>query len=510
MAMIARIPVCRSKQNTTCSWPCSAILSKTPTSPSCARGTRGRGGPAQRHCRVEGGGSPRRPFTIPLGPGNSRTVPGWVGSGRTRTASAGRSIGEHGHHLGPAGRADAGRRARGPPDQAPRRPARAPRRAQPPVPGAPGRRRGRAGGQGRAGRPGRPAVHHQAGPVGRLPLGAAGRPPGAGPAGPRLLGDRRPAHPGRLLPRRPGAVGPGVRPCPRLRRRPGGDPGPQRLRLRAVHRRAGHARRGRADGLHPGPGLRRPDPAPGHPAPRPAARGAVLHPLVRGPARRGPWRGRGGPRRDLPAGRDLRGRALERGHAGPDRGPAAAEGARHLRPVGDHRPQAGLHVNEDHFLVEVVDPDSGRPLPPGERGELVFTTLTKEAMPLLRYRTGDIASLDRSRCLCGRTLARMSKVTGRRDDMLVIRGVNVYPSEVEAVLVAERAVAPHYLLVVDRTGTMPRLVVAGEMGAALLQRLGLTTEVRVLPGGAIPRTEMGKAKRVVERTAGDNPLPGWL
>jgi phenylacetate-coenzyme A ligase PaaK-like adenylate-forming protein len=194
--------------------------------------------------------------------------------------------------------------------------------------------------------------------------------------------------------------------------------------------------------------------------------------------------------------------------------------------------QAGLHVNEDHFLVEVVDPGSGRPLPPGERGELVFTTLTKEAMPLLRYRTGDIASLDRSACACGRTLARMSKVAGRRDDMLVIRGVNVYPSEVEAVLVAERAVGPHYLLVVDRTGTMPRLVVAcelaagwticaeteeaerdrvaGEMGAALLQRLGLATEVRVLPGGAIPRTEMGKAKRVVERTAGDNPLPGWL
>jgi phenylacetate-coenzyme A ligase PaaK-like adenylate-forming protein len=89
--------------------------------------------------------------------------------------------------------------------------------------------------------------------------------------------------------------------------------------------------------------------------------------------------------------------------------------------------QAGLHVNEDHFLVEVVDPASGRPSAAGERGELVFTTLTKEAMPLLRYRTGDIAALDRSACACGRTLARMSKVSGRHDDMLVIRGVNVYP-----------------------------------------------------------------------------------
>jgi phenylacetate-coenzyme A ligase PaaK-like adenylate-forming protein len=194
--------------------------------------------------------------------------------------------------------------------------------------------------------------------------------------------------------------------------------------------------------------------------------------------------------------------------------------------------QAGLHVNEDHFLVEVVDPASGRPLEDGERGELVFTTLTKEAMPLLRYRTGDVASLNRSPCPCGRTLARMSKVTGRRDDMLVIRGVNVYPSEVEAVLVAERAVAPHYLLVVDRTQTMPRLVVAcelatgwsicaeteeaerdrvaAEVGTALLERLGLATEVRVLPGGTVPRVELGKAVRVAQRTADHDPLPGWL
>jgi phenylacetate-coenzyme A ligase PaaK-like adenylate-forming protein len=117
--------------------------------------------------------------------------------------------------------------------------------------------------------------------------------------------------------------------------------------------------------------------------------------------------------------------------------------------------QAGLHVSEDHFLVEVVDPETGRQLGPGDRGELVFTTLTRDAMPVLRYRTGDIASLDPSPCVCGRTLVRMSKVTGRKDDMLVIRGVNVYPSEVEAVLVAERAVGPQYLLVVDRTEPCP-------------------------------------------------------
>ena len=194
--------------------------------------------------------------------------------------------------------------------------------------------------------------------------------------------------------------------------------------------------------------------------------------------------------------------------------------------------QAGLHVNEDHFLVEVVDPGTGRPLPPGERGELVFTTpdqggAAAAALPHRRHRQPRPLGLRR-----GRTLARMSKVTGRRDDMLVIRGVNVYPSEVEAVLVAERAVAPHYLLVVDRTGTMPRLVVAcelaagwsicaeteeaerervaAEVGAALLQRLGLTCEVRVLPGGTVPRVELGKAVRVAHRTPDHDPLPGWL
>jgi phenylacetate-CoA ligase len=187
--------------------------------------------------------------------------------------------------------------------------------------------------------------------------------------------------------------------------------------------------------------------------------------------------------------------------------------------------QAGLHVNEDHFLVEVVDPSSGRPLPPGQRGELVFTTLTREAMPVLRYRTGDVASLDPTPCACGRTLARMSKVYGRIDDMLVVRGVNVYPSEVEAVLVGEPAVGPNYLLVVDRVETMPKLLVACELTAeadsdaarelargriaeALLQRLGLSTEVRVLPVGSLPRIEMGKAKRVVERSPGGDPLAG--
>jgi len=187
--------------------------------------------------------------------------------------------------------------------------------------------------------------------------------------------------------------------------------------------------------------------------------------------------------------------------------------------------QNGLHVNDDHFLVEVVDPANGEPLPPGALGELVFTTLTREATPVLRYRTGDIASLDPSPCPCGRTLPRMSKVVGRADDMLVIRGVNVYPSEVEAVLLAEPDLGAQYLLVVDRTQTMPNLVVACELAggsaggeghertraavtAALERRLALRPEVRVLPAGTLPRTEMGKVQRVVQRTGTHDPLQG--
>ncbi len=122
----------------------------------------------------------------------------------------------------------------------------------------------------------------------------------------------------------------------------------------------------------------------------------------------------------------------------------------------------GLHVNEDHFLVEAVDPETGVPVPDGTPGELVFTTVTREALPLLRYRTGDIASLRRGTCACGRTLVRMSKVTGRRDDMLVLRGVNVYPSEVERVLLAAPALCPDYLLVVDERAAAARLIVCCE------------------------------------------------
>ena len=179
--------------------------------------------------------------------------------------------------------------------------------------------------------------------------------------------------------------------------------------------------------------------------------------------------------------------------------------------------QAGLHVNEDHFIVECVDPASGEAMADGEPGELVFTTPTKEALPLLRYRTGDIASLDRSPCRCGRTLVRMSKVLGRRDDMLVIRGVNVYPSEVEAVLLAHAGLEPHYMLVVDRRLPSTELIVCCEAAGGdrhrealvheMHERLGLRAEVHVLTPGTLPRQEAGKAVRVLSWSDGPAPLP---
>ncbi len=174
----------------------------------------------------------------------------------------------------------------------------------------------------------------------------------------------------------------------------------------------------------------------------------------------------------------------------------------------------GAHVNEDHFLVEVVDPASGEQLQEGEVGELVFTTLTKEALPLLRYRTGDLASLTRDPCACGRTFARMSRVVGRTDDMLIIRGVNVFPSEIERALLAIPELAPHYQLVVERPGHLDELTVEaelrkGEPGGDRLEAfveerlgraLGLTARVRLGAPGTVPRSE-GKALRVLDRRA---------
>src|SRR5579864_5445562 len=165
----------------------------------------------------------------------------------------------------------------------------------------------------------------------------------------------------------------------------------------------------------------------------------------------------------------------------------------------------GAHVNEDHFLVEAIDPDTGAAVGDGEVGELVFTTLTKEAMPLLRYRTGDLASVTREPCACGRTFARMSRVKGRTDDMLVIRGVNVFPSEIERVLLGVDGLEPHYQLVVERSQHLDELTVQveGAVDAApvreqLARALGLSARVEVMDPGSIPRSE-GKALRVLDR-----------
>jgi phenylacetate-CoA ligase len=171
----------------------------------------------------------------------------------------------------------------------------------------------------------------------------------------------------------------------------------------------------------------------------------------------------------------------------------------------------GSHLQEDHFLPEVIDPASGEPLSPGQEGELVLTTLTKEALPLVRYRTGDLAALDVAPCLCGRTTVRMSAVRGRLDDMLIVRGVNLYPSEIERIVLSTGDVAPHYQLVLERPGALDVLTVVCEPARdgmdcdqlrSRLQRLlyeqtGLSIAVRVLALGTVPRSE-GKAVRVVD------------
>ena len=172
----------------------------------------------------------------------------------------------------------------------------------------------------------------------------------------------------------------------------------------------------------------------------------------------------------------------------------------------------GSHVQEDHFLPEIVDPETGEPLAPGQEGELVLTPVTKEALPLIRYRTGDISSLEPTPCVCGRTTVRMSRIKGRYDDMLIIRGVNLYPSEVERILLSVGDVAPHYQLVVDRPGALDELsllceparegldrgVLQSRLQHALREQTGLSIAVQVLERDRVPRSE-GKAVRVVDR-----------
>ena len=171
--------------------------------------------------------------------------------------------------------------------------------------------------------------------------------------------------------------------------------------------------------------------------------------------------------------------------------------------------QEGLHGWEDHFLFEIIDPQSGKPLPDGEAGELVITTLTKQALPMIRYRTRDITRLARGRCGCGRTHLRIKRITGRNDDMLIIRGVNVYPSQIEAVLVGLPGLAPHYQLVLERRGSLDELTVevesrssqenSSEIGKQvshhIKSRIGVSATVVVKQPGEVPRSQ-DKAMRV--------------
>ncbi|MEW6691136.1 MAG: phenylacetate--CoA ligase [Pseudomonadota bacterium] len=171
--------------------------------------------------------------------------------------------------------------------------------------------------------------------------------------------------------------------------------------------------------------------------------------------------------------------------------------------------QDGLHGWEDHFLFEIIDPDSGKALPAGEAGELVITTLTKQALPMIRYRTRDITRVTTKRCACGRTHLRLKRITGRNDDMLIIRGVNVFPSQIEAVLVGLEGVAPHYQLVVERRGNMDELTIEVEQLSTAFSPqaieqsvqhqvkslVGVTAAVVVKKPGEVPRSQ-GKAVRV--------------
>ncbi len=182
-----------------------------------------------------------------------------------------------------------------------------------------------------------------------------------------------------------------------------------------------------------------------------------------------------------------------------------------------HEAKNGLHIFEDHFYPEIIDPATGNILPYGETGELVFTSLTKEAFPIIRYRTRDITSLHPEPCICGRTHVRMSRVSGRTDDMLIIRGVNVFPSQIESVLMETNGIEPHYQLVVDREGKLDSLTINVEINEQLFsdeikelqhlekkistnikEYLGVSASVKLVEPRTIARSE-GKAVRVIDK-----------
>lgn len=176
----------------------------------------------------------------------------------------------------------------------------------------------------------------------------------------------------------------------------------------------------------------------------------------------------------------------------------------------------GLHIAEDHFIPEIINPETGEVLEPGEIGELVITTLTKEAIPLIRYRTKDLTKLNYEKCECGRTLVRMEKVKGRSDDMLIIKGVNVFPTQIETALLSVKGILPYYLIIVDKKGRLDSLEVQTEIESEILfseetkktllnnlkneflKILGFIPDITLLPPNTLKRTE-GKAVRVIDK-----------
>jgi phenylacetate-CoA ligase len=180
--------------------------------------------------------------------------------------------------------------------------------------------------------------------------------------------------------------------------------------------------------------------------------------------------------------------------------------------------QNGLHVNEDHFYPEIIDPETGKVLPDGEKGELVFTTLTKTGTPILRYRTRDITWLERGECACGRNLVKMHRLLGRTDDMMIIRGVNVFPSQIEHILMDIEETQPHYQIVIDRVETYlddvelrvevePQFFsdetkelerISRKIAEAMKNKLGLNLHIRLVEPKSIERS-IGKAKRVIDK-----------
>src|SRR5579884_2866869 len=349
---------------------------------------------------------------------------------------------------------------------------------QPGVPGADraGRRNRRPPRQ--PGRPAPTAIYHQGGPARALPHRPVRGAAGPGGADSRLQRDPRQAYRSRLHPQGPGHLVGGDGPLPGAGWCQARHGAPRRLRLWPVHRRARLPYGRGAPGLPGDPDVERehrpadPDDA------RHRLPDARLHPFLRAHlagalAEQGiqpsqlrlesgmfgaePWTE--GMRQAIEQGLGLR--AYDIYGLSEVIGPGVS---------AECQEQDGLHIQEDHFLPEIVDPASGEPLPEGAEGELVLTSLTKEALPAIRYRTGDVTALTRAPCRCGRTSSRMARIKGRCDDMLIIRGVNLYPSEVERVLLRMKELAPHYQLLLRRERALDELEVQVEVAETVLAR----------------------------------------